>query len=308
MKIESLLTELEISEEFSESMEARDLPEKFFYWLPLSVRAWLALSKGVAYESRLDSWNLLVEDVEKVAEDFDSVVAVISLGAGDGSHDVPLVKALQAVKLDVEYFPVDASQALLEIACSAAEDEEFDTLGLKADISSPMHLVLAADASENPKLFVLSGNTLGCFDPLDQVRYLSQCMREGDRLVVDGEIHGEAALSSRDNPPGRAFAMAPLTSFGIAKEDGEIRFEQRRDERHAGLHVVTRHFHAGRDLHVPVPGREIILQRGERVNLSFNYTYSVDAFRWLLGKHGGLKILHEFPSPDGRFITVVCSR
>src|SRR6185369_16929370 len=169
MKIEALLTEAEISVEFAEAMEARDIPEKFFYWCPVCVRAWLALSEDIAYESRRHSWNLVIEDVEKISGHLESTAAVISLGAGDGALDVLLLKALKAVKLDVDYFPVDASQALLEMACAAAEDEEFDTLGIKADISSPMHLVLAADASENPKLFLLCGNTLGGFDPIDQI-------------------------------------------------------------------------------------------------------------------------------------------
>src|SRR5258705_9921407 len=257
MKIEALLTEAEISEEFAAAMEARDIPEKFFYWHPLCVRAWRALSRDVAYESRLHSWNLLVDDAEKISSHFDSIVAVISLGAGDGAQDVPLLKALQSVKLDVDYFPVDASQGLLEMACAAAEDEEVDTLGLKADISSPMHLVLAADASENPKLFVLCGNTLGGFDPLDQVRYLSQCMHAGDRLIVDAEIYESAtAIPSRDNPVGQRFAFGPLASLGITKDDGDIRFEVRRDERHKGLCVITRQFQTARDLRVTVVDRE----------------------------------------------------
>ena len=309
MKIEALLTETEISDEFVEAMEARDIPEKFFYWHPLSVRAWQALSRDVAFESRLNSWSLLVDDVEKISSHFDSIVAVISLGAGDGLQDVLLLKALQSVKLDVDYFPVDASQGLLEMACAAGEDEEVDTLGLKADISSPMHLVLAADASENPKLFLLCGNTLGGFDPLDQVRYLSQCMHEGDRLIVDAEIYESAtAISSRDNPVGQRFAFAPLASLGVTKDDGELHFEERRDERHEGLCVITRQFQTARDLHLTVVDREITLQRGERVSLSFNYTYSMEAFRWVLTEHGDLKILHEFPSSDGRYVTVVCSR
>jgi uncharacterized SAM-dependent methyltransferase len=309
MKIEALLTEAEISAEFAEAMEARDIPEKFFYWSPACVGAWLALSEDVAYESRRQSWSLLLDDIENISSHLDSIVAVISLGAGDGSLDVLLLKALQSVKLDVDYFPVDASQGLLEMACAAAEDEEVDTLGIKADISSPMHLVLAADASENPKLFLLCGNTLGGFDPLDQIRYLSQCMREGDRLIVDAEIYDAAtAISSRDNPVGRRFAFEPLGSVGISKDDGEIRFDQRRDERHEGLSVITRQFQTARDLRVTLIDRELTLQRGERVSLSFNYTYTIGAFRWLLAEHGGLRILHEYPSPDGRYVTVVCSR
>ena len=263
----------------------------------------------MAFESRLNSWSLLVDDVEKISSHFDSIVAVISLGAGDGLQDVLLLKALQSVKLDVDYFPVDASQGLLEMACAAGEDEEVDTLGLKADISSPMHLVLAADASENPKLFLLCGNTLGGFDPLDQVRYLSQCMHEGDRLIVDAEIYESAtAISSRDNPVGQRFAFAPLASLGVTRDDGDLRFEERRDERHEGLCVITRQFQTARDLRLTVVDREITLQRGERVSLSFNYTYSMEAFRWVLTEQGGLTILQEFPSSDGRYVTVVCSR
>jgi len=309
MKIETLLTEAEISDEFAEALEARDIPEKFFYWQPLAVRAWLALSQGVAYESRLDSWSMLVEDIDQLTSHLDSMAAVISLGAGDGSQDVALLKALKDVKLDVDYFPVDASQGLLELACSAAEDEEIDTLGLKADISSPMHLVLAADASENPKLFLLCGNTLGGFDPLDQAPGLNQIMHEGDRLIVDAEIHDNmAAIASRDNPVGRRFAMGPLAALGITKDDGELRFEQHYDDRHEGLRMITRHFQTSRDLRLTVTDREITLQRGERISLSFNYTYSIEAFRWLLTEQARLKILNEYPSRDGRYVTAVCSR
>jgi uncharacterized SAM-dependent methyltransferase len=309
MKIETLLTENEISDEFAEALEARDIPEKFFYWHPLAVHAWLALSKGVAYESRLDSWNLLVEDADQISGHLESLASIISLGAGDGAQDVALMKALKELKLDVDYFPVDASQALLEMACAAAEEEEVDTLGMKADISSPMHLVLSADASENPKLFLLCGNTLGGFDPLDQAPYLSQLLREGDRLIVDAEIHDDvAALASRDNPAGRRFALGPLAALGITKDDGAVRFEQRHDDRHEGLCLITRHFQTTRDLRLNAADREITLQRGERISLSFNYTYTLEAFRWVLTQHGRLNILNEYASPDGRYVTVVCSK
>ncbi len=309
MKIETLLTEAEIADELAEAIEARDIPEKFFYWHPLCVRAWQALAQDVAYESRLQSWSLLVEDVETISRHFDSIVAVISLGAGDGAQDVQLAKALQSVKLDVDYFPVDASQGLLEIACATGEDEEVDTLGIKADISSPMHLVLASDASENPKLFLMCGNTLGGFDPLDQIQQLAQLLHEDDRLIVDAEIYDDAtALASRDNPVGQRFAFGPLASLGLTKDDGEIRFEERHDDRHSGLSVITRQFQIARDLRLTVIDREIAFQRGERVNLSFNYTYSIDAFRWILERQGGLRILREYPSPDGRYLTVVCAK
>ena len=96
--------------------------------------------------------------------------------------------------------------------------------------------------------------------------------------------------------------------MGIGEDDGEIRLNLRRDDRHAGLHLITRAFRAGRDLSATVAGQEISLQRGERIGMNFQYTYAPEAFRWLLAEHGGLRILAEHQSPDGRFLTAVCKK
>lgn len=308
MRIESLLTETEISEEFAEALEARDLPEKFFYWSPFSVRAWMALSHDLAYESCLHSWNLLVHDADSVAREFNSSVSVVSLGSGSGAKDLQLVMALANAGKKVDYLPVDASLALLELACAAAEDADIETLGLKADISSPMHLVLISDTTLSPRLYVLSGNTLGGFDPLDELTQLASCMRPEDRLIIDAEIADGSALPSRDHPVGRRFAFAPLQWIGLTDDDGDLFFELHNDERHSGLELVTRYFHTQRDLRLKMPEREIAVQRGERINLNFNYTYTPEAFRWLLCDRAGLHVLREYPSPDGRYLTAVCAR
>lgn len=306
MNIEVFLTEAEIAQEFVESMEARDLPEKFFYWFPRSVRAWLDLAQNSITAGLRQCWEGLDHEALDIA-DGDATISVVSLGSGDGAKDRTLIASLQRTGRAVKYFPVDASQTLLELACSAAEDAEIETMGIKADISSPMHLVLASDAAESPKVFMMAGNTLGGFDPLDQVRHLAECMHAGDRLIIDGEMSHEAVLARGEDLGVRRFAMAPLATAGIAEEDGELRFEHKRDDRHAGLHLITRFFRADRDLTLALPG-EHTLPRGERVLLNFRYAYTADAFRWLLTKHAGLKILKELRGTDGKSILAVCSR
>ncbi len=307
MNIEVFLTEAEIAQEFVESIEARDLPEKFFYWFPRSVRAWLELAQNSVTAGLRQCWESLSDGALDLGTNGDAAVSVVSFGSGDGAKDRALIKSLQQAGRTVKYFPVDASQTLLELACSAAEDAEIETMGIKADISSPMHLVLASDAAESPKIFLMAGNTLGGFDPLDQVRHLADCMHPGDRLIIDGEMSHEAVLARGEDPAVRRFAMAPLATAGIAEEDGELRFEHKRDERHAGLHLITRFFRADRDLTLALPG-EPALPRGERILLNFRYAYSADAFHWLLTKHAGLKILHEARGADGKSIIAVCSR
>jgi len=307
MNIEVFLTEAEIAQEFVESIEARDLPEKFFYWFPRSVRAWLELAQNSVTAGLRQCWESLDIRALKLPADDDATLSVVSLGSGDGAKDRTLIQALQQAGRTVKYFPVDASQTLLELACSAAEDAEIEAMGIKADISSPMHLVLASDAAESPKVFVVAGNTLGGFDPIDQVRHLAECMHAGDRLIIDTENSHEALLARGEDPAVRRFAMAPLATAGIAEEDGELRFEHKRDERHAGLHLITRFFRADRDLTLALPG-EHTLPRGERVLLNFRYACTPDAFRWLLTKHAGLKILEEVGCKDGKSMIAVCSR
>jgi uncharacterized SAM-dependent methyltransferase len=207
------------------------------------------------------------------------------------------------------YFPVDASQSLLEMASARAEDLDIETTCIKADVSSPVHLVYAADAAEPPRLFIFSGNTISSLDPLAQIRYLAQCMKPGDRLIVDGEIHhAEQTLERNTRPAVRNFLWAVLESVGIQQANGELRFNQKHDERHEGLHLITRYFRAETDLSATVVSQNIALQRGERIGLNFQYSYSPEAFRWLLTEHGGLELVRVHVSPDGRFLTVICKK
>ncbi|HKA00120.1 MAG TPA: L-histidine N(alpha)-methyltransferase, partial [Candidatus Solibacter sp.] len=243
------------------------------------------------------------------ARHFHGRAPVISFGAGDGLRDRLLMKALKGAGCEPIYFPVDASQTMLELACGGADDEDIATTGIKADISSPVHLVYAADAAEPPRLFILSGNTMGSFDPLAEIRYVAQCMKPEDRLIVDGELYdSKLTMERRDNPATRKFLSAMLASIGIGETDGEVKFDQKVDSRREGLHLITRYFRAARDLSATVAGEEFSLERGERVGMNFQYTYTPDAFRWLIAEHGGLEIEREFASPDARFLTAICKR
>jgi hypothetical protein len=303
MNIEVLLTEAEIAEEFAESLDARDLPEKFFYWLPASVKAWREIA-GTSHESLRPTWDALSARAAELAKSFPAKIPVISLGAGDGSKDRVILKALLAAGRELKYFPVDSSQNMLEMACAAAEDEECDVLGIKADISSPMHLTLAADVSESPRLFLMVGNTLGGFDPLDQIRLVAECLHKGDILLVDGQLYEQET----EFPSGRheGWVFSPLASVGIQPEDGEIKFAESADDRWEGLYLLTRRFQTTRDLNIRAMGREIHIERGERIVMNFRFRFTRAGFHSLLTRHAGLKVLGEIPSADGRFVTAVC--
>jgi uncharacterized SAM-dependent methyltransferase len=310
MRVEVVLTEMDIAQEFAEAMEARDLPEKFFYWFPRCAAEWAAMAANPElYGGLAETWGRMTGYAESLVRDFKGPVPVISFGAGDGARDRMLMDSLKIAGRECAYFPVDASQAMLERACAAADDDDIEVVGIKADISSPVHMVYAADAAEAPRLLLFSGNTLGAFDPLAQIRYVAQCMKPGDRLIVDGEIFDETkTMRLRDHPANRRFLWALLACLGITADDGELRINAKHDERHAGLHLNTRYFRADRDISVTVLGKEMPMERGERIGLNFQYSYTADGFRWLLRDQGGLQILREHESSDGRFLTAVCTK
>jgi hypothetical protein len=134
-------------------------------------------------------------------------------------------------------------------------------------------------------------------------------MKPEDRLIVDGEVYdAKVTMERRDNPAARKFLAAMLASIGIGEAEGEIRFDHKTDSRHEGLHLITRYFRAARDLSATVAGEEFSLERGERIGMNFQYTYTPDAFHWLVAEHGGLEIEHQYSSPDGRFLTAICKR
>src|SRR3984957_2792293 len=142
MKVEVVLSEADIAQEFVEAIEARDLPEKFFFWFPRSAAAWSSLTGDEELYGGLNrTWKELGGEAPALAPHFGGRIPVISFGAGDGSRDRLLMNALKAAGSECLYFPVDASQCLLEMACAGAEDDDFEAVGIKGDVSSPVHLI-----------------------------------------------------------------------------------------------------------------------------------------------------------------------
>src|SRR5689334_21565107 len=135
MKVEVVLTEADIAQEFAEAIEARDLPEKFFYWFPRSAAEWLKLAENAdLYGGLWGAWKQICEDAPGIPRHFGGKVPVISFGSGDGARDRLLMGTLSDAGSEIRYFPVDASQTMLESACGGSDDEDIETVGIKADI------------------------------------------------------------------------------------------------------------------------------------------------------------------------------
>lgn len=305
--IHTLLTENAIAEDFVSSIRARRLAEKFFYWFPLSVRAWLALCSDGAYRNFVRSRSLIAQSAKDLAARLQSAsLEVVSLGSGQGDKDLILLQRLVAEGKRIRYVPVDASQALLEMACDGALQAGIWAQGIKADFTQASHLAELAPGPETPpRLVMLLGNTLGAFDPIAEASVMAGLLRPEDRLLVDGEIYaGQKTIAGYDNPLNRRFAWAPLHAVGILDADGEIVFEDAVDDRLPGLHPLRKHFRADREVAARAGGETLAIRDGERLEMNHSYKYAADTFVRIL-ESAGLAVQWRGASDDERFLMVM---
>ena len=307
--VEVLLTENELAEQFLAALRNRYLPEKFFYWFPLSVRAWLNLCKSVSpYRNFSRSYELIRKHAVEIAHELTGPstkeLKVVGLGAGQGDKDLLVLEALRAEGAKVSYQPVDSSQALLEVALESAASNRFAACGLKADLADPRTAKALAASAGGPRLYLVVGNTLGVTGPVQFLETLRPVLRSEDRVLVDGEIFDEqGTMTGYDNPVNRQFAFAPLASVGLEEgRDGELVFESRADVDLDGLHVVSKYFRAARPLEITLAAEHVELSAGEKIEMSSSYKYSRDVFLSMLRQAGGLEPLTEYVSDDKHFV------
>jgi uncharacterized SAM-dependent methyltransferase len=311
LPISVLLSEEEILRGLVEDLRARRIPEKYFYWSPQSASAWLALCRSEAYLNYRRSLGLLVERSAALLESFGRRPAeVVSLGAGDGSKEIPILEALAARGARPPYVAVDVSQWLLEAALARAAAAGSRVHGIKADLTRPEHLrAIDEERTRSPRLYTLLGNTVGALDHAAFLPILAGLLHEDDRLIVDGEIFiPEATRSGYLNPDNRRFATAPLRSLGISEEDGEVVFDLVEEDDPEGLRRLRKHFLASRAVDLVAGDERIPIARGERLDMGFSCKYGRETFREVLRRFGGLVVEREFVSSDGGFVLAVARR
>ena len=84
-------------------------------------------------------------------------------------------------------------------------------------------------------------------------------------------------------------------------------FEAADDPRLPGLHLIPKHFRAGRDVEALLGGEALRLARGERLAMNHSYKYAADTFLRILSD-AGLTVRWQATSDDQRFLMALASR
>lgn len=303
--VEVLLREQEIARDLAQAFRSRFLDEGFFYWLPSSVQAWVELCSAPEYRNANRALKLLEEAVPSLAQRWPEMKTLCGVGCGEGSKDRVLLDAYAARGSRLAYVAADFSQALIELAMESAAPAARALRGVKLDVMRDQHLAALA-SSDDPCIYAVLGNTLGAFDPARFPARLRRITKSSDRVLFDGELFaGDETLRGYDNPANRRFAFAPLAGLGLTEADGELRFELAPGA--DGLHEVSKHFVARRDLELTIGGAAIAIAAGEKLRMSSSVKYADESALRSRIEAGGFHVEQTWKSPDGKFVLVAAS-
>jgi len=298
--VEVLLREREIARDLAQAFRSRFLDERFFYWLPSSVQAWVELCSAAEYRNANRALNLLQEAAPTLSQRWPEMRVLCGVGCGEGSKDRVLLDAWAAQGSRLAYVAADFSQALIELALESAAPAASSLRGVKLDVMRDDHLSALA-AGEGPRIYSVLGNTLGAFDPDQFPARLRRILKPDDRVLFDGELFaGDETLRGYDNPANRRFAFAPLAGLGLAEKDGELRFELASGP--DGLQEVSKHFVARHDLELTIGGAQIAVAAGEKLRMSSSIKYADESVLHARIEAGGFRVEQAWKSPDGRFL------
>jgi uncharacterized SAM-dependent methyltransferase len=303
LQIISLLREQEILAQLRCAFAERYLPEHLFYWLPTSVTAWVELCRSSEYRNANRALQALRIAAPKMAEWLRDIKTLCGLGCGEGSKDALLLKAFAESGSRLTFVAADFSQALLELALEDADQYCKFVTGTKFNVNDNAQLAAVCNISRElgaPVLYTVLGNTLGAFGPTTFSARLREQLQPGDRFLFDGEIFSPHTLAGYDNPVNRRFAWGPLTGVGITEADGQLQFATETLE--GGLHAVTKHFVATRNLRVNLGGEAIEIHAGEKLKMSSSIKYSTQEVLLDCVKRAGFRVSATWKSEDRQFV------
>ena len=298
--VEVLLQEQEIARDLAQAFHSRFLDERFFYWLPSSVQAWVELCSAAEYRNANRALKLLEEAAPSLPRLWPGMRTLCGVGCGEGSKDRVILDAYAAQGSRLAYVAADFSQALIELALESAAPAAHVLRGVKLDVMRDAHLAALA-SSDVPCIYAVLGNTLGAFDPARFPARLRRILKPPDRALFDGELFaGEETLRGYDNPANRRFVFAPLAGLGLTEKDGELRFELAPGG--DGLEQVSKHFVARRDLELTIGGAAIAIAAGEKLRMSSSIKYADESALRSCIEAGGFHVEQTWRSPDGNFV------
>jgi len=268
------------------------------YLSEAGAQNWLNVVGESTYPLRdANYFNLRANRLEAIQEQ--RPMTFVSLGPGDGLHDVDLITSLQEFstrafekgerKPTLKYIPVEISRVLLELTIRNVQAHVEVQVGVLCDFEDGQEFLAntLAQFAQPPILFSLLGGTVGNLDGGEDPFFAGfrGLMKAGDAFLLDLPLAGpgwSAAEEPRLRPAGYTNAFRRFLGATVAQQNpADTRdFQVRVEEVAAAFAERIQLSHR----HDSQTGAEIITvknRRSQRTVLTFRRYCWASMLRWL---------------------------
>ena len=259
------------------------------------------------YPTRTEA-GILTVHAEEICSHLRRNVSVSELGAGTATKTRILLRSLVQRQFGVNYFPLDVSDAALQLAKDEVEGElravkvhpqlgDFDNLAF-LEYQTPPRLVLYIGSSignlENDEAIALLQN-------------IAQNLSTGDKLLLGADLVKDAEVmrAAYDDGKGVTALFNKNLLARINRELGghfdpesfcHVSFWNEAESR-IELHLESAYQQA---IRIDTLDMTFHFDRGERIHTENSYKYTVEHLENLL-RSGGFQVEHTWTDPDSWF-------
>jgi L-histidine N-alpha-methyltransferase len=272
------------------------------------------------YLTRVE-WALLRANADEIARmiarrvDADQIV---ELGSGSAKKTSVLLAACQR-RRPTTYLPVDVSREMLELSghTLSAAVPGLSVVGLWGRYEQALARLRTKPGRRRVVVFL--GSNLGNATPPERAALLADIaatLGPGDGFLFSADLlkSAEVLNTCYNDPPGQhAFAEFRLNHLTHLNRrfGGDFAVGQYRPRAHfvEGTGMVEGHLYALCDQHVRLPRLELelVIRRGESINVGFSAKFDRDRLDGELACHG-MTIEHRWIDPDWQYAIVLARR
>jgi L-histidine N-alpha-methyltransferase len=300
------------------SLRSRKIAHKFHYDSVKQTQKWLALHQQFSPSRHdADCRAIYAQSFEAVAREVKSKSAhLIGLGCGGGQKDTRLLRLLKASGKEVFYTPSDVAMAMVltarQTALSVVPTKNCFPLVCDLETANDLPAVFNSSLARRASRIITFFGMIPNSEPDIILPKLASLVRPKDFLLFSANLAPgkdyaagvKKILPQYDNAPTRDWLLTFLFDLGIAKNDGELRFEI---ETKSSLKRIVANFHFKRPCRIAIEDKSFAFKTGEKIRLFFSYRYTTERIRKALAAYR-LEVCHRWMAKSGEEGVFLCRR
>ena len=289
------------------SQTPKTLPPKLFYDAAGSALFDEITRLPEYYPTRTEA-AILTDHAEEICDLAGKDISLTELGAGTATKTRILLRALRHRQTHIDYFPLDVSDAALQLARFELEDE-FDSVTVHPQLGDLENLGFLSTLTP-PRLVLYIGSSIGNLDPVHAASLLHAVARQisiGDRLLLGVDLVKDPELlhQAYNDSAGVTAAFNKNLLVRINRElDGQFKPDlfkhvalwneaESRIEMH--LECIQAH-----KVQIGALDMQFAFAEGERIHTENSYKYTREGLQNLL-REGGFDVEHVWTDPQQWF-------